>query len=155
MAIGSVYSNCATLAVGCFVYSNSTKTTPVSNGYLSRAGTCYTIINGTGYISAISACPTPTPTPAPTATPTPTTAGFYYTANRYDCSGPGLTCSNALETGICIQNLGPITIFNRYYLDNTSFDIFYVTGTASPGACTITTLDNISPSTTCSTLCAF
>jgi hypothetical protein len=71
-----IYSNCATLAVGCFVYTNSAKTIPVSNGYISLYPTCYTIINSTGYISAISSCPTPTVTPTVTPTPGPATINW-------------------------------------------------------------------------------
>lgn len=51
------YSNCTTLAVGCYLYTDSACTNPVSNGFYSNGTTCWQVTGGSGYISAESACP--------------------------------------------------------------------------------------------------
>lgn len=50
------YSNCTTLGVGCYLYSDSACTTPVSNGYYSNGTTCWQVTGGSGYISSENAC---------------------------------------------------------------------------------------------------
>lgn len=50
------YSNCTTLGIGCYLYTDSACTTPVSNGYYSDGTTCWQVTGGSGYISDESAC---------------------------------------------------------------------------------------------------
>jgi len=51
------YSNCTTLAVGCYLYTDSACTTPVSNGYYSDGTDCWQVTGGSGYISNETVCP--------------------------------------------------------------------------------------------------
>jgi hypothetical protein len=52
-----VYSNCSTLSTsGCYLYTNSSLTTPVSNGKYSDGTTCFTVSGGNGQITASENC---------------------------------------------------------------------------------------------------
>lgn len=162
----TVYSTCSTLTTGCIIYLDTNYTNvnhlyyadplviSVRYGYTVNTDPklLYTYI---GAVNACSATPTPTPTPAPTPTPTPTTTGFYYIADRYNCTGTGNTCA-LVSSNICIKNTATVSTFNRYYLDNTGYtgDIFFVKSTTSSGACLNTSLDLTTITTSCNTLCA-
>lgn len=55
---GTFYSNCSSLSIGCYLYTNYARTNPVIDGYFSDGTTCYTVTGGSGYISNISTCST-------------------------------------------------------------------------------------------------
>lgn len=50
------YSNCSTITVGCYLYTNTGLTTPVSNGYYSDGTNCFTVTGGSGYVSSVDTC---------------------------------------------------------------------------------------------------
>jgi len=52
----NAYSNCATLAVGCYLYTDTGLTTPVSNGKYSDGTYCYVVSGGSGQITAKNTC---------------------------------------------------------------------------------------------------
>jgi len=58
-----LYTNCSTLAIGCSVYTNSSLTTPVSNGIYFDGITCWTVTSGV--IDGTASCTTTTTTTAP------------------------------------------------------------------------------------------
>lgn len=60
-----VYSNCATLAVGCKLYTNVALTIPVSAGFYSNGVTCNTV-NSAGEITSTGPCPEITTTTSTT-----------------------------------------------------------------------------------------
>jgi hypothetical protein len=73
------YSNCSTLANGCYLYSNNSGSLVSQTGWFSN-GTKYWVLDGPALpIRAQANCPTPTPTstpvpPTPTPTPIPPTS---------------------------------------------------------------------------------
>lgn len=112
------YSNCSTLAVGCFLYTNSSLTNPVPDGYHSDSNVCYTVSGGNGYISSISICPTPTPTITPSpinytvtifgrAQSTPQETGYVY----YRIDAGSWTNLNSFNSAVC-SSLGSISVPN-------------------------------------------
>lgn len=55
---GTYYSDCSTLSIGCYVYSDPIGT-PIANGFISDGVNCYeTDVNG--QITTVSTCPAPT-----------------------------------------------------------------------------------------------
>jgi hypothetical protein len=67
----NVYTNCPTIAIGCFLYTNSSLTTPVIDGYYSN-GTKYFFVSG-GQVISEGLCNPPTTTTT-TTTSTSTTS---------------------------------------------------------------------------------
>jgi hypothetical protein len=55
---GNLYSNCSIITTGCFFYSDSNLTSPVSNGKYSDGTDCYTVSGG-GEITAVQTCSPP------------------------------------------------------------------------------------------------
>ena len=56
---GTKYSNCSTLAVGCFLYNEPSLLTTVTNGYYSDGANHMTVVSG--QITNISECLPPPP----------------------------------------------------------------------------------------------
>lgn len=54
-----VYSNCATLSIGCFLYEDSGLTTAVSDGRYSDGTNCYRVTGGSGEIVGSTSCSSP------------------------------------------------------------------------------------------------
>lgn len=52
----NLYSNCSTITTGCFFYSDSNLTSPVSNGKYSDGANCYTVSGGNGEITTTGGC---------------------------------------------------------------------------------------------------
>jgi hypothetical protein len=50
-----IFSNCSSISVGCYMYSNESLTLPVNAGYYSNGTYCYTVTSG-GYVSAVTNC---------------------------------------------------------------------------------------------------
>lgn len=69
----NVYTNCPTIAIGCFLYTNSSLTTPVTDGYYSN-GTKYFFVSGGQVISEGLCNPPTTTTTTTTTTSTSTTS---------------------------------------------------------------------------------
>lgn len=55
----NLYSNCSTITTGCFFYSNSNLTSPVSNGKYSDGTNCFTVSGGNGEVTAVETCSSP------------------------------------------------------------------------------------------------
>jgi hypothetical protein len=75
------YSNCSTLIVGCYLYSDNTLTTPLSNGFYSDSGSCITVAGGAGQISSIVVCGG-------------SITYIDYLANKYDCPSGNLVATS-------------------------------------------------------------
>lgn len=56
----SFFTFCSTLAIGCYVYTDIKRTTPVSSGWVSDGTNVYTV-NSSGMIIAIDLCNNCTP----------------------------------------------------------------------------------------------
>jgi hypothetical protein len=50
-----LYSNCSTISVGCYLYSNVSMTAPVNPGFYSDSNYCYTVTPG-GYVGSVASC---------------------------------------------------------------------------------------------------
>jgi hypothetical protein len=94
-----VYSNCASLIVGCNLYTNSTLTTPVSNGYYSDGTNCYTVSGSV--ITYYGACGTTTSTTS-TSTSTSTTSTTTFSPDPCICTEVVITSEGGeVETFNC------------------------------------------------------
>lgn len=51
-----IYSNCLTLDVGCYLFSDSTYTTRAFDGKYSDGNNCYTVSGGQGLITNVEIC---------------------------------------------------------------------------------------------------
>jgi hypothetical protein len=70
----TIYTNCLTLTLGCFLYQDAGLTTPVSNGEYSDGTDVFTVTGGAGEITASALCNPPTTTTTTTTTTIPTTS---------------------------------------------------------------------------------
>ena len=70
----TIYTNCSTLGLGCFLYQDAGLTTPVSNGEYSDGTDVFTVTGGAGEITASAICNPPTSTTTTTTTAAPTTS---------------------------------------------------------------------------------
>ena len=70
----TIYTNCSTLTLGCFLYQDAGLTTPVSNGEYSNGTDVFTVSGGAGEITASALCNPPTTTTTSTTTTTTTAA---------------------------------------------------------------------------------
>jgi len=92
------YSNCSTITTGCYLYYDIYKTLPVASGYYSDLTNCYYVDAETGYVSAVTSCP----------------SYDNYNADRYDCS----TC-NIISSGYQVALPGGTTPdYSNYYIPN-------------------------------------
>lgn len=108
------YSNCSSLTTGCYLYTNTCLTSPVSNGYYSDGSSCYTISGG-GYISSVSSC----------------SVTYYTYADKYTCVGTSCTWTGITEI---IAAASAFSFGSWYYQSATPFEAWQATiTTVDPG----------------------
>lgn len=102
---GTVYSNCSSITTGCYLYTNTCLTSPVSNGYYSNGTDCYTVTGGSGYISSVSSC----------------SVTYWAYADRYSCSG--FTCVSDSYNAI-IASYTVLTVGDWYTTSDPTVDSY-------------------------------
>lgn len=81
----TIYTNCLTLTLGCFLYQDAGLTTPVSNGEYSDGTDVFTVTGGAGEITASALCNPPTSTTTSTTTAPITTSTTTSTSTNLSC----------------------------------------------------------------------
>jgi len=89
MAI-NIFTNCSPIALGCFLYTDSGLTTPVSNGVYSDGIYTFTVTGGAGEITATGSCPV-----TRTTTTTSTTTGASALGGVRFGNSSGAACTGA------------------------------------------------------------
>ena len=89
MAI-NIFTNCSPIALGCFLYTDSGLTTPVSNGVYSDGINTFTVTGGAGEITATGSCPVT----STTTTTSTTTGASALVSVRFD-NISGAACTGA------------------------------------------------------------
>ena len=124
----TIYTNCSTLTLGCFLYQDAGLTTPVSNGEYSNGTDVFTVTGGAGEITATALCNPPTTTTTTTTTTIATT------------STTTTTTTIAGSVFLCVTNGGvffyPVTAGNGSAsgtLYNNSGGTIYVYGVFNSG----------------------
>lgn len=101
----------ASLDVGDYVWTNTTRTTLAAAGYYGSSTGTYYYVNPAGVVSSVGTCPTPTPTQTPTPTvtrtptPTPTPAAITATFTLSNYNGVNVSCNGGSDGSITITNI--------------------------------------------------
>jgi hypothetical protein len=123
----TIYTNCSTLTLGCFLYQDAGLTTPVSNGEYSDGTDVFTVSGGAGEITASALCNPPTTTTTSTTTTTTTTTPIYtYLGGTNPSSATSLAACTSYSTirgYLCLT--APLSAINIG-------DIFYDSYPSSP-----------------------
>lgn len=120
------YSNCSTITVGCFLYYDAAKTSPVINGYYSDGNNCYfTALSNNGYVSSITTCGFPVTVYA--------RAGDTLSADEYTVEwsqdGTNFTyLAGPLSSTVCTElstvNVSSGTIYVRAVRDSNAAEVY-------------------------------
>jgi cytoskeletal protein RodZ len=102
----NVYTICPTITIGCFLYTNSSLTTPVADGYYSN-GVSYFFVTG-GKVISQGLCNPPTTSTTTSTTTAPTTSTTTSTTTSPTTSTTTTTTTESLVTNLIFDLLAAV-----------------------------------------------